>query len=308
MLKKDYIDVSPTVLQALNEHKPVVALESTIISHGMPYPHNVETAHKLEGEIIEQGATPATIAIMDGKIKVGLTQEELTLLATSDHVVKASRRDIPSVIAKRQLGATTVAGTMIGASLAGIHFFATGGIGGVHREGQNTFDISADLLELARTNVCVVCAGAKAILDLPLTLEYLETHGVPVIGYNTMEFPAFYSRTSGILLEDTVTSPEEAAHIVKVKWDMGLDGGIVMANPIPQEKALDKGTIDKIITDALEKANTQSVAGKEVTPFLLSQIEKQTGGESLTANIALAQNNAQLAAKIARYYAKERTV
>lgn len=299
MMIERYLEIHPEVEKALRESKPVVALESTIISHGMPYPQNVETALKVEEIIRENGATPATIGIINGKIKVGLTREEIEHMAKSKDVVKVSRRDIPFVISKKFDGATTVAGTMIAASLAGIKVFVTGGIGGVHRGAQKTFDISADLKELANTDVAVVCAGAKSILDIGLTLEYLETHGVPVVGFGTEEFPAFYTRKSGFNVDYKVDSPKELAAALKAKWDLELKGGFVIGNPIPKEYEMDYDAINKAIDDALEEAKRLGIKGKETTPFLLSKIKSITSGKSLESNIQLVYNNARVGAKLA---------
>ncbi len=298
MLKK-YLDINPEVLKALNEHMPVVALESTIISHGMPYPLNVETALKVENIIRENGAIPATIAILNGKLKVGLTSEEIEYLGKTKNVVKASRRDLPFIVSNNLDGATTVAATMIIAELAGIKVFATGGIGGVHRGAQETFDISADLQELAHTNVAVVCAGAKSILDIGLTLEYLETQGVPVIGYQTDELPAFYTRKSGFSVDYNVESPDKIASAIKIKWDLGLNGGVVIANPIPDQYAMDYDTITNAINDAIKEAEEKGIKGKDTTPFLLAKVKDITAGKSLDSNIQLVYNNAMLGAKIA---------
>ena len=298
MLKK-YLDINPEVLKAINEGKAVVALESTIISHGMPYPLNVETAVKVENIIRENGAVPATIAILNGMLKVGLTREEIEYLGKTKGVVKTSRRDLPFIVANKLDGATTVASTMIIAALAGIKVFATGGIGGVHRGAQETFDISADLQELAHTNVAVVCAGAKSILDIGLTLEYLETQGVPVIGYQTDELPAFYTRKSGFPVDYNVDSPEKIASALKVKWDLGLDGGVVIANPIPEEYAMDFDEITNAINDAIKEAEEKGIKGKESTPFLLAKVKDITAGKSLDSNIQLVFNNALLGAKVA---------
>lgn len=298
MLKK-YLDINPEVLKALNEHMPVVALESTIISHGMPYPLNVETALKVENIIRENGAIPATIAILNGKLKVGLTSEEIEYLGKTKNVVKASRRDLPFIVSNNLDGATTVAATMIIAELAGIKVFATGGIGGVHRGAQETFDISADLQELAHTNVAVVCAGAKSILDIGLTLEYLETQGVPVIGYQTDELPAFYTRKSGFSVDYNVESPDKIASAIKIKWDLGLNGGVVIANPIPEQYAMDYDTITNAINDAIKEAEEKGIKGKDTTPFLLAKVKDITAGKSLDSNIQLVYNNAMLGAKIA---------
>lgn len=294
-----FIDLSKEVKEAMEEGKPVVALESTIISHGMPYPENIETAKTLENIIRGHGAIPATIAIINGRIKIGLSEEELEFMGTSREILKASRRDLPAVLAKGLNAATTVSATMICANLAGIKVFVTGGIGGVHRGAEQTFDISADLQELANTDVAVICAGAKAILDLPRTLEYLETFGVPVVGFKTWEFPAFYTRESGLKVDYKVDDEKEAAKIIKTKWDLDLKGGILIANPIPEEYALDKAYIDKAIEDALYEAEKRNIKGKEITPFLLDKIKDLTQGESLKANIELVKNNTYVGTKIA---------
>jgi pseudouridylate synthase len=296
---KDVLVFSEEVAKAMKENKPVVALESTIISHGMPYPQNVETAKEVEQLIRENGAVPATIAILDGKIKIGVNEEELEFLGTNKEVEKVSRRDLPYVIAMKKHGATTVAATMICASMAGIKVFATGGIGGVHRGAERTMDISADLQELAHTNVAVVCAGAKSILDLGLTLEYLETNGVPIIGYGTDILPAFYSSTSPFKVNYRIDTPEEIAKLIATKWELGLNGGLIIANPIPKEDELEESYINSIIEEALKEAEEKQIAGKAVTPFLLDKVKTLTGGKSLEANIALVKNNAVLAAKIA---------
>ncbi|MGJ3206353.1 pseudouridine-5'-phosphate glycosidase [Geobacillus thermoleovorans] len=296
----DFLVFSEEVAQAKAEKKPIVALESTIISHGMPYPENVQTAKDVERIIRDRGAVPATIAIIDGKIKIGLTDDELELLGTSHDVEKVSRRDLPYVVAMKKHGATTVAGTMICAEMAGIRVFATGGIGGVHRGAEQTMDISADLQELSRTNVAVVCAGAKSILDLGLTLEYLETHGVPVIGYQTDVLPAFYSRTSPFRVGYRLDSAKEIAQFLETKWKLGLNGGVVIANPVPKEEELEESYINAIIEQALKEAEEKHITGKSVTPFLLDRVKTLTGGKSLQANIALVKNNAALAADLAR--------
>ncbi len=297
---KTYLHFSEAVRQALDAHKPVVALESTIISHGMPYPENIETAQAVENIIIQAGAVPATIAIIEGMITIGLTDEQLKFLAVETHIVKASRRDLPVILTKKLHASTTVAATMICARLAGIKVFVTGGIGGVHRGAEHSFDISADLQELATTNVAVVSAGVKAILDLPLTMEYLETQGVPVLGYQTDEFPAFYTRTSGIPVNYRVDSPFEIAQILRTKWDLGLNGGVIIGNPIPEEFSMNPEKMHTAIEAALKQADERDIKGKAVTPFLLESIKELTGGESLNANIALIKNNALLGAKIAR--------
>lgn len=299
MLEK-YLHIHPEVKRALSEGQPVVALESTIISHGMPYPKNIEMAKNVSKIIRENGAIPATIAIIDGILKVGLTTEEIEFLGTSKDVLKASRRDLPFIISKKLNGATTVATTMILANLAGVKVFATGGIGGVHRGAQETFDISADLQELANTNVAVVCAGAKSILDIGLTLEYLETNGVPVVGFGTEEFPAFYTRKSGFGVDYKVDSSMEVANALKAKWDLDLKGGMVIGNPIPKEFEMDYDTINNAIEAALKEANEKNITGKKVTPFLLDKVKTITAGKSLDANIELVYNNAKVAAQIAK--------
>lgn len=322
------ISISKEVKTAIEENKPVVALESTIISHGMPYPQNFETALEIEKTVRDNGAVPATIAIINGIIKVGLDKEDLEFLSrnkilktthTKGHItiewnkdqpelisgtsrnqiLKASRRDIPVIISQKLSAATTVSATMICAKLAGLKIFATGGIGGVHRNAQNTFDISADLFELAHTNIAVVSAGVKSILDIGLTLEYLETLGVPVIGFKTEEFPAFYSRQSGFNVNYKINSAKEIAGIIKTKWELGLNGGVLIANPVPEEYSMDKDIIDKAIEKALRTADENGIKGKDVTPFLLSEIQNITEGKSLDTNIKLVLNNAKLAAEIA---------
>jgi len=295
-----HLDISPEVKAALEAGKPVVALESTIISHGMPYPKNVETALLVEQTIRDNGAVPATIAVIGGRLKAGLSREEIEYLGkTGRGVAKASRRDLPALIARKADGATTVATTMIIASLAGIKIFATGGIGGVHRGAETTMDISADLEELAQTPVMVVCAGAKSILDLGLTLEYLETKGVPVIGYGTEELPAFYTRQSGFGVDYRVDSPEELASIFRAQRELEYRGGMLVTNPIPEAYSMDKAVIDDAIARALAAAEEAGVKGKEVTPFLLAKVVELTGGDSLESNIQLVLNNARLAAKTA---------
>ncbi|CEN80582.1 pseudouridine-5'-phosphate glycosidase [Paraclostridium sordellii] len=299
MLEK-YLHIHPEVKKALSEGQPVVALESTIISHGMPYPKNVEMAKNVSKIIRDNGAIPATIAIIDGILKVGLTSEEIEFLGTSNNVLKASRRDLPFIISKKLNGATTVATTMILANLAGVKVFATGGIGGVHRGAQETFDISADLQELSNTNVAVVCAGAKSILDIGLTLEYLETNGVPVVGFGTEEFPAFYTRKSGFGVDYKVDSSVEVASALKAKWDLDLKGGMVIGNPIPENFEMDYDTINNAIETALKEADENNITGKKVTPFLLDKVKTITAGKSLEANIELVYNNAKVAAQIAK--------
>ena len=295
-----YLDVAPEVQEAIKAGKPVVALESTIISHGMPYPQNVETALNVEKIIREGGAVPATIAIIGGRLKAGLTPEEIDYLGkTGAGVTKASRRDLPILVAEGRDGATTVTTTMMIAAMAGIEVFATGGIGGVHRGAETTMDISADLEELAQTPVMVVCAGAKAILDLGLTLEYLETKGVPVLGYGTDELPAFYTRESGLGVDARVDTPEDLAAIFQAQRDLGLKTGMLVTNPIPQQYAMDKTVIDKAIDQALAESHEQGIHGKETTPFLLARVAELTGGDSLDSNIQLVFNNARLAAQTA---------
>ena len=299
------INISPEVKKALEENRPVVALESTIISHGMPYPKNLRTALQVEDEIRKCGAIPATIAIIKGIPTIGCNQEEIEYLAKAGrNVIKVSRRDIPVVVAKQQDGATTVAGTMILANLAGIKIFATGGIGGVHRGATKTFDISADLEELAQTDVTVVCAGAKSILDLALTLEYLETKGVPVIGYQTEELPAFFTRKSGFKVNYRLDTPREIAQILKEKEELGLRGGVLITNPIPEEYSMDEDCISKTIDDAIKEAEALGIKGKETTPFLLEKIQILTEGQSLASNIQLVLNNARLASEIAKELCK----
>lgn len=296
-----YLEISQEIVEALNNNLPIVALESTIISHGMPYPQNRETALQVEQIVRDNGAIPATIGIINGKMKVGLSHDEIDLLAkTGLDVIKVSRRDLALVLANKQLGATTVATTMLIASMANIKVFATGGIGGVHRNAEVTMDISADLEELAMTNVAVVCAGAKSILDLGLTLEYLETKGVPVIGYQTDYLPAFYTNKSQFKLRHRLDSAKEIAQVIKTKFEIGLNGGLIIANPIPSQFAMDEDKINGAIDNALLAASEQEISGKDVTPFLLDAIVKATDGQSLAANIQLVFNNAKLASEIAR--------
>ncbi|MFC5354210.1 pseudouridine-5'-phosphate glycosidase [Azospirillum himalayense] len=299
---------TPEVAAALAEGRPVVALESTVISHGMPFPKNLETATALEDAVRAEGAVPATIAVLDGRIRVGLDGESLERLAKGGtSVMKLSRRDLPVALATGALGATTVAATMIAARLAGIAVFATGGLGGVHRGAEISFDVSADLDELARTSVCVVCAGAKSILDLPKTLEVLETRGVPVLGLGTDAFPAFYSRNSGLPVSHCCDNVHEVAAILRAKWELGLEGGVVLANPIPEADALDGEAMERAITRALKDAEHHGITGKSVTPFLLAALERITGGRSLTANMALIRHNAVTAARLAAAYAATAT-
>ena len=300
-----YLDVNPEVAAAIAEGKPVVALESTIISHGMPYPQNVETALNVERIIRENGAVPATIAIIGGRLKAGLTAEEIEYFGKKGRAIhKASRRDLAVLCAKGEDGATTVTTTMMIAHMAGIRFFATGGIGGVHRGAETTMDISADLEELARTPVMVVCAGAKSILDLGLTLEYLETKGVPVLGYQTEELPAFYTRKSGFGVDYRMDTPAELAAAFKAQNDMELGGGMLVTNPIPEEYSMPKDVIDAAIDRAIAECNEQGIKGKETTPFLLARVAELTGGDSLASNIRLVYNNAKLTAQTAAEYSK----
>ena len=295
-----YLDLSPEVAEAFRTGKPVVALESTIISHGMPYPQNVETALRVEATIRENGAVPATIAVIGGRLKAGLTPEEIEYLGKKGSgVAKASRRDLPVLVARGEDGATTVTTTMIIAAMAGIKVFATGGVGGVHRGAETTMDISADLEELAQTPVMVICAGAKSILDLGLTLEYLETKGVPVIGYGTEELPAFYTRKSGFKVDYRLDTPEELAAAFRAKMEMGLKGGMLVTNPIPEEYSMDPDRIDAAIDEAVAEAERLGIKGKDTTPFLLAKIKDLTGGDSLASNIQLVLNNARLAARTA---------
>ena len=295
-----YLDINPEVAQALQAGRPVVALESTIISHGMPYPQNVETACQVEAIIREHGAVPATIAVLGGRLKAGLTREEIEFLGKKGRAVtKASRRDLSILVAKGLDGATTVTTTMMIAHMAGIRFFATGGIGGVHRGVETTMDISADLEELAQTGVMVICAGPKAILDLGRTLEYLETHGVPVLGYQTEEMPAFYTRHSGFRVDASFDTPEELAQVFRIHRDLGLKSGILVTNPIPAQYAMDEAVIQKAIDDAIGEAEERGIQGKELTPFLLERIQQLTGGDSLASNIRLVYHNAALAAQTA---------
>ena len=295
-----YLDLSPEVTKAQAAQKPVVALESTIISHGMPYPQNVETALRVEQTIREEGAVPATVAVIGGRLKAGLTPDEIEYLGMKGRAVtKASRRDLPVLVARGEDGATTVTTTMIIAHLAGIQVFATGGIGGVHRGAETSMDISADLEELAMTPVMVICAGAKSILDLGLTLEYLETKGVPVIGYGTEELPAFYTRRSGFKVDYRLDTPEQLAAAFRAQREMGLQGGMLVTNPIPEEYSMDPDRINAAIAQALEECNAKGIKGKETTPFMLARIKDLTGGDSLSSNIQLVLNNARLAARTA---------
>lgn len=301
---RKYMDITPEIDLAVRTGKPVVALESTILSHGMPYPENLAFAREVEKIIRAEGAVPATMAIIDGRLKAGLTDEELERMCRADGVVKASRRDLPIVVANKMTAATTVATTMILANMAGVHVFATGGIGGVHRGGEDSMDISADLQELAHTPVAVVCAGAKMILDIGRTLEYLETMGVPVLGLGTDDFPAFYCRKSGFGVDFNAKTPEDVAAIAKVKWDMGLEGGMLIGNPVPEAYAMDFDEMSAVIDKAMAQAEEAGVKGKNITPFLLAHIVELTGGDSLKTNIQLAYNNARAAAKIAVALAK----
>jgi pseudouridine-5'-phosphate glycosidase len=299
------VRVNPEVEKALQEKKPVIALESTIISHGMPYPQNVETAMKVESIIRAHGGVPATVGLVDGVGVVGLTPEEIEEMGKRGmSIPKVSRRDLPMILAEKSWGATTVATTMILASMAGVEFFVTGGIGGVHRGAETTFDVSADLEELGRTNVTVICAGAKAILDLPKTLEVLETKGVPVLGYQTEELPAFYTRTSGLKVDYAIKNAQDAANIVKAKRDLGLNGGILITNPIPEEYSMDPKEINKVIDEAIVEMDEKGIKGKQCTPFLLAKIAEITKGRSLAANIQLVFNNAAVGTEIAKEYSK----
>ena len=305
MLLNKYLDINPEVAAALAEGKPVVALESTIISHGMPYPQNVETALNVERIIRENGAVPATIAIIGGRLKAGLSAEEIEYFGKKGlGITKASRRDLAVLCARGEDGATTVTTTMIIAHMAGIKIFATGGIGGVHRGAETTMDISADLEELGQTPVMVVCAGAKSILDLGLTLEYLETKGVPVIGYGTEELPAFYTRQSGFRVDYRIDTPEDLAKAFKVQNELGFKGGMLVTNPIPEEYAMPLDTINAAIDQAIAECNAKGIHGKETTPFLLARVAELTGGNSLASNIRLVFNNAMVAAKTAVEYCK----
>ena len=298
-----YLDINPEVAAALAEGKPVVALESTIISHGMPYPQNVQTALNVERIVRENGAVPATIAVIGGRLKAGLTPEEIEYFGKKGQAIaKASRRDLAVLCARGEDGATTVTTTMIIAHLAGIKVFATGGIGGVHRGAETTMDISADLEELGQTPVMVVCAGAKSILDLGLTLEYLETKGVPVIGYGTEELPAFYTRSSGFRVDYRMDTPEELAKAFKTQNDLGFPGGMLVTNPIPEEYAMPLDTINAAIEQALAECSEKGIHGKETTPFLLARVSQLTGGNSLASNIQLVYNNAKVAAQTAAAY------
>ena len=300
-----WMDISEEIQNSIKKNGPVVALESTIISHGMPFPQNLETALEVESIIRKEGAIPATIAVVEGRIKIGLSNLELEQFAQGTKTVKVSSRDLPLAISQKQDGGTTVAASMICASMAGISVFVTGGIGGVHRGSEKTMDISGDLMELARTNVAVVCAGIKSILDIPRTLEYLETQGVPVIGYRTDEFPAFYTTTSGYSVQSRINTAEEIARCMKVKWELGLEGGMVIANPVLREDAMDEEVIEEAITKSLKEASEKGIDGKAVTPFLLERISQLTDGESLKTNIALVCNNALVGAKIASAYGNE---
>ena len=301
---KDYLSITPEIENAIKEGKPIVALESTILSHGMPYPENVEFASKVEEVVRKEGAIPATTAIIGGKLKIGLTKDELEIMCKAENVGKVSRRDVAIYLATGQTGATTVATTMLIAALAGIRIFATGGIGGVHRGATETMDISADLQELAHTGVCVVGAGCKSLLDIGLTLEYLETMGVPVLGYKTKDFPAFYCPKSGFGVDYALKDAKEAARIMKTKWDLGLEGGILIGNPIPEEYAQPFDKMEEAITKAIEMAKKDGIRGKATTPYLLSHIKDLTEGESFASNLQLAYNNAKVAAEIAVEFAK----
>ena len=302
MTTEDRMDYSKEVRDALADGKPLVALESTIMTHGMPFPENLETALSVESIIREESVVPATIAILKGRIKIGLEHKELKELAEDSEAIKVSRRDLASALVRQQNGGTTVSGTMICADKVGIRVFVTGGIGGVHRDFEQTLDVSADLEELSRTPVAVVCAGVKSILDIPRTLEYLETKGVPVIGFGCDEFPAFYTPFSGIKAPLRMNLPEETARCMKTHWDLGLGGGLLIANPLFEEKALDPDLLQQVVEESLKSAEDQKISGKDITPFVLEQIVQKTGGASLEANIALIQNNARVGAGIARAY------
>ena len=304
MQMKDYMDVLPEIQEALDHNQPVVALESTILSHGMPFPENVGFAAEVEKVVRAEGAIPATTALINGRIKIGLSPSELETMCRAENVGKVSRRDMPTYLAMKKNGATTVATTMICAAMAGIKVFATGGIGGVHRGGEVTMDISADLQELKQTSVAVVCAGAKQILDIGRTLEYLETMGVPVIGNGTSDFPAFYCRKSGFGVDYAAKNEAESAAIIKTKWDLKLDGGVLIGNPIPEEYALDFDEMEQVINQALAEADEKGVRGKEITPFLLAKIKELTKGVSFASNVQLAYNNARVAAKISKELSK----
>jgi pseudouridine-5'-phosphate glycosidase len=305
MKLNDYLDFHPDVENALKNNLPIVALESTIISHGMPYPKNIETALMVEETVRSNNAFPATIAIIKGRLKIGLTEKEIEFLATNDEIKKISRRDLAIAVSQKLSGSTTVASTMIIASLANIVVFATGGIGGVHRGAETSLDISADLDELSRTNVCVVCAGVKSILDIGLTLEYLETKGVPVIGYKTSELPAFYSIKSGFNVDYRVDAAIDIANILKTKFDLTIDGGILVTNPIPVAFELESSVMNEAIDLAIIESDNENITGKKITPYLLSKVNEITKGKSLDANIKLIANNADLAAKIAVHFSKK---
>jgi|TARA_B110000438_G_C15752744_1_gene623735 pseudouridine-5'-phosphate glycosidase len=305
MTLNDYLDIHPDVENALKNNLPIVALESTIISHGMPYPKNIETALMVEETVRSNNAVPATIAIIKGRLKIGLTKEEIEFLATNDEIKKISRRDLAIAISQKLSGSTTVASTMIIANLAKIAVFATGGIGGVHRGAETSLDISADLDELSRTNVCVVCAGVKSILDIGLTLEYLETKGVPVIGYKTSEMPAFYSTKSGFNVDYRIDAAADIADILKTKWDLSINGGVLVTNPIPVAAELESSVMNDAINQAIIEADNEKITGKKITPYLLSKVNEITKGKSLDANIKLIKNNADLAAKIAVHFAQK---
>lgn len=297
-----YLEIRREVAEALAAGKPVVALESTVISHGLPRPHNLETARRMEAAVREQGVVPATIGLLKGRLVVGLSMAEIELLANGERIAKVSRRDLSAVLSAKKVGATTVAATMFISAQAGIRVFATGGIGGVHRDGQNSFDISADLTELARTPLAVVCSGAKVILDLPRTLEVLETLGVPVVGYGTNEFPAFYAKETGLTLDYRVDTPEEAARLMKVQWGVCLSSGIVFANPPPAGSALPRSEVEALIETALDSAAKAGIHGKDVTPYLLDHLAKGSRGRTLETNMALLVQNARVAAQIAAAY------
>lgn len=302
MIAKDFLNIHPEIKNALTEGKPVVALESTIIAHGMPYPKNIQTALEVEKIIRENGCVPATIAILNGKLCVGLSAEQFEIVGNSENVWKVSLRDMPFVLSKKLSGATTVASTMRIASLAGIKIFVTGGIGGVHREAENTMDISADLIEMAQTSVAVISAGVKSILDIGLTLEYLETHGIPVVTFGQDELPGFYSRESGFKSPLRLDNATAIAEMLRIKWEIGLNGSVLIANPIPSAFEIPFTKMEGYINESLEEAKKKNITGKNLTPFLLKTIAEKTSGESLAANIALVKNNALLGAKIAQKF------
>lgn len=295
-----YVDISDEIVEAIDKNIPVVALETTVISHGMPYPQNLEAALECEAIIRGLGAVPATLAVINGRIKIGLSDDQIRFMATQNNIVKMSRRDLPIVVSNQLNGATTVATSILIANMAGIKILVTGGIGGVHRNAQQTFDISRDMQEIATNDICVICSGAKAILDIGLTLEYLETFGVPVLGYKTDEMPAFYSTQSGFKLDYRLDTPEDIGRTIKTKWDLGLDGGVLVTNPIPEEFNMEKADIDKAIEIALQESENSHIQGRDTTPFLLEKVIEATNGRSLLANIALLKNNVKLGTLVAK--------